>query len=125
MTIPSDGSPTMVISGTDTYEWGLGDQFIIHKVKVQMGEETVEVMEFIGSEGPNSFIMYAFDNKGKVSMMMASLNQSGHLVIQGDGMRAVLQNEPESQQMSAIWERSQANESWKPWMTMNFNKEKP
>lgn len=88
-----------------------------------MGDEKVEVVEYIGSEGPNAFIMYAFDNKGKVSMMMASLNQSGQLVIQGEGMRAILQNEPDEQQMSAIWERSERNESWKPWMTMNFNKE--
>ena len=123
MTIASTDSPAVVISGTDIYEWGLGGQFIVHTVAVQMGDEKVETAEYIGSEGPNAFIMYAFDNKGKVSMMMASLNQSGNLVIQGDGMRSVLQYSLDGHEMTAIWERSEGNSAWKPWMTMNFNKE--
>ena len=123
MTIPSGDSAPIVISGTDIYEWGLGGKFIVHTVLVQMGDEEIETAEYIGSEGPNAFIMYAFDNKGRVSMMMASLNQSGDLVIQGDGMRAVLEHSPEGRTMTAIWEKSESNSSWKPWMTMNFNKE--
>ena len=46
MTIRSEGNPAVVISGTDTYEWGLEGCFIVHTVEVHMGGEKVEAIEF-------------------------------------------------------------------------------
>lgn len=121
-TIGLDGSLPFKILGTDTYAWALDCQFILHTAEVLMGEEKVEVAEYIGTEGPETFFLHAFDNEGKVSMMMATFNHEGHLVMQGEGMRALLRHKKEDNHMSALWERSEDGVSWTPWMTMNFIK---
>lgn len=116
-------NPATHFSGTDTYEWILNDQFILHKVDVIMGNAKVEAVEFIGEydKADHSVKMHSFDSKGNYSLMRGQLEESGVLKITGDKMRAVLKV-VNDQEMNAAWEKSADNKSWSPWMELKLTR---
>lgn len=121
--IASEAGPAIQITGTDTYEWVPGGDFLHHGVDVMIGEEKVEVIELIGKGAPDSdtYPMYSFDNQGNVTEMQARL-ESGRLTISGNNMRSDLVVSEDEKSMTAFWERTDDGKEWVPWMEMKFTK---
>lgn len=116
-------SPAMKISGSDTYEWALGDRFILHRADVMMGDQKTEVIEMIGGLDENTydFHMRSFDNLGNFTTMKARIISKGVLQITEDKMRSVLTMK-DSDTMTAQWEISEDGYKWQPWMSLDFTK---
>ena len=122
--ITSPGTPAMKITGTDSYEWALDGNFILHKADVMMGDEKMEVIEFIGEYDPdhNSFEMRSFDSRGDFTSMLGTIDVHGEFHINGHNIRAVLSADQHGSKMNANWEKSDFGQSWIPWMKMKFTK---
>ena len=122
--IANDFSPEMSFHGTDTYSWELGKKFILHKVDVMMGSDKVEAFEMIYADArnPSTFIMTSFDNQGEISTMAAQVTTDGKLLMAGHGKRAVL-TRVDGNKMSGFWEKSEDNENWQLWMTLDLIKQ--
>lgn len=116
-------NPATPFSGTDTYEWALNGQFILHKVDVIMHDAKIEVVEFIGEfdKAGQTVKMHSFDNQGNYALMHATLDERGGLRITGDKMRATL-NLVNDQEMNATWEKFADNKTWSPWMELKLIK---
>lgn len=111
------GEPTIAIKGTDKYEWLPGRKFLVHHVDVWMGEEKVNVLELIATEG---LAMHSFANDGTHEVMRAVQNGERAWSFEGENARAHL-TITDAQSMSARWERKEAD-SWTPWLEMQFAK---
>jgi hypothetical protein len=121
--LADDETPATLFSGTDTYEWVLHNQFIVHKVDVTMGDTKVEAVEYIGEfdKTGQAVKLHSFDNQGNYTLMHGQLDKTRRLNITGDKMRATLSvvNEHE---MQATWEKSADNKTWLPWMELKLTK---
>lgn len=117
-----DGS-VLNVSGTDSYEWLPGKQFLIHRVDVQVGREKVDVIEVIGeyNESKEACAMHAFQNDGSHAVMWASLDSNGSLLFADESIRATLASGSDGTSMSATWERFDGA-TWIHWMDMRFAK---
>ena len=117
-----DGS-LLTVSGTDSYEWLRGKQFLIHRVDVHVGVEKVDVMEIIGeyNESKKACAMHAFQNDGSHAVMWASLDTNGNLLFADEAIRATLVLGSDGTSMSATWERFD-DYRWTHWMNMRFSK---
>ncbi|HEY3406254.1 MAG TPA: DUF1579 family protein [Ohtaekwangia sp.] len=111
-TITKDAS--ILIKGTDTYEWISGNCFILHRVDVLMGDEGTEVTEIIGyDQGRGQYFLTSYDNTGAVVTMQATLDDSGVLKLGNDQMRATLHRGDDGN-LNAKWELFE--DTWQPWM---------
>ena len=111
------------VTGTDTYEWLPGKQFMIHKADVTVGGDKVDVIEIIGEfdDTKQACAMHAFQSDGSHGVMWASLTKDGNLLFAGDDIRATLTVEPAGTAMNALWERMESG-NWAHWMDMHFVK---
>lgn len=122
-TVVNSDEPDIDFSGTDTYEWILDNQYILHTVNVIMNNEKVEVLELIGNYDPDKQVykLRSFDNTGDFNKMKAYFDESGLLHITGDNMRAQL-SVNDANSMKAIWEKQDDNNAWIPWMHLELVK---
>jgi hypothetical protein len=121
--VEADGpNPAIVFQGTDTYEWMLDKNFILHKVDVKMGDANVQAVEIIGGfdRNSNTFKMRSFDNQGTFTEMDGHLDENGVLQISGPNMRSQLRRQSKNF-MTADWQRL-VNANWIPWMNLQLTK---
>lgn len=111
------------LAGTDSYEWILNKNFILHKVDVKIGDEKTEAFEVIGlaDNEENKYNFRSFDNQGVYTEMEAELDENGALLIVGDKMRAKLTIKDENN-LTAHWEKSEDNKEWVSWMDLKLSK---
>ena len=111
------------VSGTDSYEWILDQNFILHEVDVTINNQLVQVFEIIG-KNKTGFDLRSFDNEGGFSEMSGRLDDKKVLHITGDKMRAVLSIiDPNT--LKAHWEKSPDNKTWEPWMDIILERASP
>jgi hypothetical protein len=117
-------TPAVKFEGTDSYEWTLDGQFILHTVDVTMGGDRVQAMEFIGEfdEQTKKYTMRSFDSHGAYLEMKAHLDGTGDLHIEGNNMRSILSVTDENN-LTARWERSEDNKKWMSWMKLTLSKQ--
>jgi hypothetical protein len=117
------GNPSVMIKGTDTYEWVCEGQFLFHEVDVLIGEEKVEVIEMICYDlSTRNYPMRSFDNQGNFTTMQATVDAKGVWKLTGDGIRSTLVISKDGNSMQAHWERSDDGLKWLAWMEMEFTK---
>lgn len=68
------GERTLQLSGTDSYEWILDGNYLLHKAHVKMGHERNETLEVIRPDhsGPKANMQY-FNSKGEEGVMTGSI----------------------------------------------------
>lgn len=75
------------IAGTDSYEFILDGNYILHKADVMMGDERSETFEMIEADHFNgNGKMYYYNSKGERGVMTASLTENNFL-IEGDKIK--------------------------------------
>jgi hypothetical protein len=113
--------PASTFEGTDTYEYVLDDQFILHTVDITMGRQNVKTLELIGiNKEQQKFALNSFDNSGSMNTMTATLFDSV-LHISGENMRSRLNVTEPSRKMSAVWEKSTDDKNWEHWMNLELS----
>jgi hypothetical protein len=132
--------PPVAITGTDIYEWLAGGFFLVHHVDVVVGDQKVQALEIIGEYDPasDSFACRAYDNEGSVTLMRAKVNDDGVWRFTGGGdvaqaalpdsaatpgaVRSTLTVGADGDTMTALWERTDDQSIWQPWMDMTFTR---
>lgn len=112
------------VSGKDSYEWGSGGYFLLHRVDVTMGKDHVEVIELIGRSGTEKdgeFSMHSFDNQGKIAVMKGLLEKRDLFKIEGEGLRSTLKVGADGKVIMITWEQFSQG-AWKLWITMTLTK---
>ena len=116
-------TPAIRISGTDIHEWVCDGKFLLHRVEVIMGNETVKVIEMIGYEPEaDRYPMRSFDNKGNFTTMYSVVDEDGVWKIYAEGMRSTLTIDKDRKTMKAYWKQSADGVAWNDWMEMRFRK---
>lgn len=123
MVDPVSGERTS-ISGTDEYSWLDGGWFLVHRVDVLIGDAPVRVLELIGERDPGSdaLLCRAYDDRGTVSVMHATVDADGTWTFADDATRATLTLAPDGNAMAATWDRREPGGSWHHWMDMRFER---
>lgn len=122
--VKGDGNAaTTSLIGTDSYEWILNKNFILHKVDVSIGNEKTEAFEIIGVSDAKEkkYHFRSFDNQGVFTEMQGYIDEKGVLHIVGDKMRTTLFVNDKNN-MTAHWEKSEDNKEWTPWMDVKLSK---
>jgi hypothetical protein len=111
--------PAVEIAGTDTYEWMTGGAFLIHRAKVRMGDEALEVIEMIGpyDSAAGAWPMRSFDSRGACGTMHATVDDDAWTFTSATE-RATLTDST----MAARWERPENGSDWTGWMDMTFTR---
>ena len=119
----NEGNDATKLTGTDSYEWILDGQFILHRVDVTMNNLKVEAIEIIGGFDAvtKRYKMRSFDNQGAFTEMEAWIDHKGTFHILGDKMRSALSIR-DSSTLIAHWENSKDNQTWLPWMYLTLSK---
>ena len=133
------GDPPVLVKGTDTYEVLAGGYFLVHHVDVTVGDQDVRAIEVIGepaSEG-GGFLARSFDDQGNAELMRVTVDDDGVFHFEGGPeiaaaahpanattarVRSTLRVALDRQSMTALWERSEDGQSWKPWMNITFTR---
>jgi hypothetical protein len=133
------GDPSVPVKGTDTYEVLAGGFFLVHHVDVTVGNQKVRAIEVIGepaSDG-DGFLARSFDDQGNAEVMRLTVDDAGVFHFSGGPeiaataqpvdattarVRSTLRVAPDHQSMTALWERSEDGQSWKPWMNIRFTR---
>lgn len=77
------------LSGTDSYEMMLKDNFILHKADVCMGDENSQTFEIIKLSDTDSYAkMHYFNSEGESGKMTSTLNDND-FSIDGDGIKFI------------------------------------
>jgi Protein of unknown function (DUF1579) len=132
--------PPVPITGSDIYEWLAGGFFLVHHVDVVVGDQKVQALEIIGEYDPasDSFACRAYDNEGSVTLMRAKVDDDGVWRFTGGGdvaqaalpdsaarpgaVRSTLTVGADGDTMTALWERTDDQAVWRPWMDMTFTR---
>lgn len=120
--LDADGNVTMDFSGSDIYTLLPGGHWIAHEVDVQLGGNRTLVHELIGGVHPaGGWQMYAFDEADDPGVMRLSHEESGLLLLHGDGVRSWFRIQAGADHMTTRWER-ETDGRWIPWMDMRFDR---
>ena len=132
--------PPVPVTGTDIYEWLPGGFFLVHHVDVVVGAQPVQALEIIGEYDPGTgtFACRAYDNEGSVTLMRARVDDEGVWTFTGGGdvaqvalpesadvpgaVRSTLTVSDDRNTMTALWERTDSQSVWQPWMDMTFTR---
>jgi hypothetical protein len=133
------GDPRVPVEGTDIYEVLPGGHFLVHRVDVTVGEQSVRAIEIIGEPDPESdaFLARSFDSDGNFEVMKLRIDDDGVFRFSGGGniapaaqpgdaptaqVRSTLTVSEDRASMKAFWERSEDGINWRPWMDMTFRR---
>lgn len=124
--VDGDGKVLGQITGSDTYTWLPGGQWIVHEVDVLMDQERVQTLDLIGGreEVSGGWHMIAFDTADQPGRMTLTVQEPGLLLLQGDGVRSWFRPQAGSDHMTTLWKR-EVDGRWLPWMDMRFDRGRP
>jgi len=115
-------TPLWKFRESNVYRWLPGDHWIAHDVDVQVGLDKVLVHEIVGGVHPEGgWYMYAFDDEATQGLRRLSQEESGLMLLQGDGVRSWFRIRDGEDTMSSRWERLGAG-GRRPWMDMRFDR---
>jgi hypothetical protein len=133
------GEPPIAVVGTDTYEVLPGGYFLVHHVDVTVGEHPVRAIEILGEPDALSggFLSRSFDSDGNAELMRVTIDDNGVFHFTGGAevasaaqpreattvqVRSTLTVAEDGQSMTAVWERSEDDINWQPWMDISFTR---
>ena len=116
----TEDGQTTTHRATDTYRWALGDKFIFHDVKGNMGGQPIETLEVMSVKGPRNFALRSYDNSGAVQEYTASLD--GHdWLIDGDTLRFRGTFSTDWRVLEGKWEK-RSDARWQHWLVVRLQK---
>ena len=130
--------PPVPVSGTDTYELLPGGYFLVHHVDVTVGGQPIRAIEIIDEPDPSGgYLARSFDSDGNTETMHLAIDDDRVFRFTGDShiapaaqpanasttrVRSTLTIAPDDRSMTAIWERSEDDTGWQPWMRITLSR---
>ena len=117
------GKDRLQLQGTDSYEFILNENYILHKADVKMGNERSETFEIIELAGSNNkATMHYFNSKGESGIMIANLDNEV-FEIDGDGIRFRGNINNESTEIIGKWHVQAENNDWTDFIELKLQKQ--
>ena len=117
------GKDRLQLDGTDSYEYILDQNYILHKADVNMGNErseTFEIIELAGSK--NKATMHYYNSKGESGIMTANFGRES-FEISGDGIRFSGNINDEGTEIVGKWYKHAENEDWTAFIEIKLQKQ--
>ncbi len=111
------------IAGTDSYEFILDGNYILHKADVMMGDErseTFEIIEVDQSNGKGK--MYYYNSKGERGVMTASLAENNFL-IEGDKIKFEGVLHDDDTKVIGKWYMQTEQDEWVDFIDLKLTKQ--
>jgi hypothetical protein len=122
--VGDEGATTASIEGTDSYEW-LGQETLVHRADVRMGEKRVRVFEVIGPYDAErgGYSTRVYGNEAEPQEWTARVDARGVWRFETAGARGTLWIDRGGRTMRAEWLRTDdAGATWHPWMHLRFTR---
>jgi hypothetical protein len=114
---------TKNLAGTDTYEFILDGNYILHKADVLMGNEKSETYEVIGLDSSSEkAIMKYFNSKGENGVMTSQINEND-FQINGDKIKFAGKINDKNTELVGKWFRQSEDLSWSQFIEMKLEKQ--
>lgn len=118
----TDTSLSIMLSGTDTYEWLINESIILHLVDVKLGEDDIKSAEVIGpNTNSQGYFMHSYNPNGELEVTKATI-KDGVYLFEGKTARFKGGFSEDSIAFSGLWEQLQGDD-WQPWMDLRLEKE--
>lgn len=112
----------MELKGTDSYEWILDGNFILHKADVTMGNEKSETFEMVILETPiDKAQMKYFNSKGESGTMQSELKDNA-FNIQGNGIKFNGTINNENTEIVGKWYLRSESKGWERFIELKLKK---
>ena len=116
-------STTQVLSGTDSYEFILDGNYILHKAAVLMGNEKSETFEIIGIDNSSGKAkMHYFNSRGESGIMKSTIDGNNFL-INGKGLKFEGTINAKNTEVSGYWFLQKENKEWTKFIDLKLEKE--
>jgi Protein of unknown function (DUF1579) len=126
----SADAPAVKVTGVDTYEWMAGKFFLVHRANGQIGNEELNVLEFIGYD-PSSemYTCHSFvgvpsrneNHHGNSDVFRANL-RNHTWTIEGKSSRFTGVFADTGNTLTGQWEQSSDGLNWLPWMEIKLTR---
>jgi len=114
---------TLKLTGTDSYEWILDGQYILHKADVKMGNEQSETLEIIKPHpSVEKAVMHYFNTKGEEGKMQGSIINH-EFKIEGNGLKFNGTINEANTVISGKWFTKTENEEWIEFIDLHLEKQ--
>jgi hypothetical protein len=117
------GNKTLRLNGTDTYEFILGGNFILHKADVNMGSEKSETIEIISlDDSEDKAQMHYFNTKAESGTMSGQIIDNEFL-INGDGIKfaGIINNG--NTEVAGKWFLQKEDNTWNEFIELKLEKQ--
>ena len=109
--------------GTDSYEFILDGNFILHKADVKMGNEKSETFELISVDNSNERgMMHYYNSKAEQGEMSCSLIKN-NFKIEGDKLKFEGTINEENTEITGKWYIQAENEKWTDFIDLRLEKQ--
>ncbi len=118
----SADAPAVKVTGVDIYEWMTGKFFLVHRADGHMGNEELNVLEFIGYDASSQmYTCHSFDHRGNSDLFQANLRDHTW-TIEGKSSRFTGIFANTGNTLTGQWEQSSDGVNWLPWMDIKLTK---
>lgn len=108
--------------GTDSYEFILDGNFILHKADVKMGNEKSETFELISVDNSNERgMMHYYNSKAEQGKMSCSLIKN-NFKIEGDKLKFEGTINDENTTLVGMWQLQSENGEWADFIELKLSK---
>jgi hypothetical protein len=118
--ITEKGSVTL--TGTDSYEFILEGNYILHKAHVTMGDEKSETLELIGFDNSmHEAKMQYYNSKGESGLMTSSIIENT-FIIKGDKLKFEGSINDTNTTVNGTWYMQAEGTQWKGFIELTLTK---
>ena len=114
---------SLVLTGTDSYEFILNGNCILHKAKVNMGDEELETFELILPDTSlEKVAMHYYNSKGETGAMKGSLARN-EFKIENEALKFEGRLNKENSKLIGKWYRIADDNSWTAFIDLTLSKQ--
>jgi Protein of unknown function (DUF1579) len=115
-------APAVKVAFVDTYEWMAGKFFLVHRANGHIGNEELNIIEFIGYDPSiQKYTCYSFDSRGNADLLQADFHDP-MWTIEGKSLRFTGMFASTGNTLTGQWEQSSDGVNWLPWMDIKSTK---
>lgn len=114
---------TLVLAGTDSYEFILNGNCILHKAEVKMGDEEVETFELILLDTSlEKVAMHYYNSKGETGAMKGTLEEN-EFNIENESLKFDGRINEENSELVGKWYRIADDGRWVVFIDLKLTKQ--
>ena len=119
-----NGTDPLRLTGTDSYEFILDGNYILHKADVLMGNQKSQTYEIISlGSSPEKAIMHYYNSEGESGVMAAFL-QGAVFRMEGDKIKFEGTIDVQNTKVAGKWSVQGESEQWTDFIDLTLTKQR-